>query len=107
MRVSGSSNNHGHGGRGETGGSVGARRNGHASRGKGGGLNGGPLKFEIRSDYAEGREVQRRIMSDVERLGYDANSLFAIKLALEEAIINAIKHGNKLDPKKHVRVEAK
>jgi serine/threonine-protein kinase RsbW len=108
MRVSGSSNNHGHGERETTGSGVGgARRNGNSSRVKASGLNGGPLKFEIRSDYAEGREVQRRIMSDVERLGYDANSLFAIKLALEEAIINAIKHGNKLDPKKHVRVQAK
>ena len=66
-----------------------------------------PLKFEIRSDFAEGREVQKRIMDDVERSGFDDHSTFAIKLALEEALINAIKHGNKLDPAKKVHIEAK
>jgi serine/threonine-protein kinase RsbW len=66
-----------------------------------------PLKFEITSTFAEGREVQKRITDDVERLGFDSHSQFAIKLALEEALINAIKHGNKLDPRKKVHVEAK
>jgi serine/threonine-protein kinase RsbW len=68
---------------------------------------GSPLKFDIRSDFAEGREVQKRIMNDVERSGFDDHSSFAIKLALEEALINAIKHGNNLDPSKKVHIEAK
>ena len=29
---------------------------------------------------------------------------FAVKLAVEEALVNAIKHGNQLDPDKRVRV---
>src|SRR3954467_10428292 len=66
-----------------------------------------PLKFDIRSDFAEGREVQKRIMDDVERLGFDDHSTFAIKLAVEEALINAIKHGNQLDPAKKVHIQAK
>jgi serine/threonine-protein kinase RsbW len=66
-----------------------------------------PLKFEIRSNFDEGREVQKRITDNVQRLGFDSHSQFAIKLALEEALINAIKHGNKLDPKKKVHVQAK
>jgi serine/threonine-protein kinase RsbW len=59
----------------------------------------------IASDYGDAREVQRLIRDEVARAGFDADSQFAIKLALEEALINAIKHGNKLDKGKHVRVE--
>lgn len=64
------------------------------------------MKFVINSDYARGREVQNRILDEVTRYKYNSDSLFAIKLALEEAFVNAIKHGNKLDPNKHVYVEA-
>jgi serine/threonine-protein kinase RsbW len=66
-----------------------------------------PMRFTIRSDYAEGRDVQKAILDNVERSGFNSQSAFAIKLALEEALINAIKHGNKLDPKKTVIVEAR
>ncbi len=64
------------------------------------------LRFIIRSDYAEGRQIQKRIVDEVERHRYCADALFAIKLALEEALINAIKHGNRLDRTKMVHVEA-
>ncbi len=77
-----------------------------ATRGKGGG-NGLPLRFEIPSDFAAGRKVQKRILDNVARSGFDSHSAFAIRLALEEALVNAIKHGNKLDPKKKVHIEAK
>jgi serine/threonine-protein kinase RsbW len=63
------------------------------------------VKFKIPSDFSAGREVQKRILDDVQRQGFASTSAFAIKLALEEALINAIKHGNKLDPKKSVHVE--
>ena len=66
-----------------------------------------PLSFTINSDFGAGRDVQKRIMDDVEKHGFNSESTFAIKLALEEALINAIKHGNKLDPKKKVHVEAR
>jgi serine/threonine-protein kinase RsbW len=64
------------------------------------------LRFEIPSDYEQGHDVQQRILSDVERSGFSSNSLFAVKIALEEALVNAIKHGNRQDPRKKVRVEA-
>jgi serine/threonine-protein kinase RsbW len=51
--------------------------------------------------------VQKRIMDEVERCGFDDHSVFAIKLSLEEALINAIKHGNGDDPAKKVHIEAK
>ncbi len=33
-----------------------------------------------------------------------SHSSYIIKLGLHEALVNAVKHGNKLDPKKHIRV---
>lgn len=65
------------------------------------------LKFTIPSDLAASREVQQQIMDAVHRAGFSENATFAIKLSLEEALVNAIKHGNKLDPKKHVHIQAK
>jgi serine/threonine-protein kinase RsbW len=62
--------------------------------------------FVIRSDFNEARDVQKRILDDVQGAGFNSQSQFAIKLALEEAIINAIKHGNKLDLTKSVRINA-
>jgi serine/threonine-protein kinase RsbW len=48
----------------------------------------------------------RRILEEVDRHHYTENASFAIKLALDEALINAIKHGNQLDPAKRVQIEA-
>jgi len=64
------------------------------------------LRFIIPSDFAESRQVQSRILEELQRYDYAPDAIFAIKLALEEAIINAIKHGNKFDPAKVVRIEA-
>jgi serine/threonine-protein kinase RsbW len=60
----------------------------------------------IPSNFAASREVQKRILDDVTRGGFNSQSAFAIKLALEEALTNAIRHGNRLDPAKKVRVSA-
>jgi serine/threonine-protein kinase RsbW len=62
-------------------------------------------KMIIASDYADAREVQRLILEEIDKAGFDHDTQFGIKLALEEAIINAIKHGNKLNKKKQVHVE--
>ena len=66
-----------------------------------------PLRFTIPSDLAATREVHKTIMDHVEKQKYDDQSTFAIRLALEEGLMNAIKHGNKLDPSKTVEIEAK
>jgi serine/threonine-protein kinase RsbW len=79
------------------------------SRKSGNGSGRGPLTFTINSDFEAGkhRAVQTRILREVEKRGYDPGSVFAIRLSLEEALINAMKHGNKLDPRKTVHVEAR
>jgi serine/threonine-protein kinase RsbW len=67
----------------------------------------GTLRYEFPSNFDAGCAVQTEILQEVERHGFNHNSLFATRLALEEALVNAIKHGNKFDPKKTVIVEAR
>ena len=74
---------------------------------KGGKAGNGSLHFEFASNFDTGCDVQKQILDEVKRHGFNTNSLFATRLALEEALVNAIKHGNKLDPAKKVIVEAK
>jgi serine/threonine-protein kinase RsbW len=66
-----------------------------------------PLQFTIPSVPAAIHDVHKRIMDEVERHHYGEQSAFAIRLALEEGLMNAVKHGNKLDASKTVHVEAK
>ena len=64
------------------------------------------LHFEIPSDLDRGRAVQDAILDRCRDFKYTEDAYFAIKLALDEAVTNAIKHGNKLDPSKSVVVNA-
>jgi len=59
----------------------------------------------IPSDTSQGHEVQERILNELEKVGFPDQDLFGVKLALEEGIVNAIKHGNGMDPSKNVVVE--
>lgn len=53
-----------------------------------------------------GRQVQNRILDEVDKHHYKSDAVFAIKLAMEEVITNAIKHGNKFDQSKNVTIQA-
>jgi serine/threonine-protein kinase RsbW len=46
-----------------------------------------------------------RLLSALEEKGYTQDDMFAVHLALEEAFLNAVKHGNKMDPSKKVTLE--
>lgn len=63
-------------------------------------------EFEVRipSDTAEGQAVQERIINTLERHEFTPRDVFGVRLALEEALVNAIKHGNGMDPDKNVYV---
>ena len=50
-------------------------------------------------------EVCGRVLLEVEANNFSQEDLFAAHLALQEAFANAIKHGNKMDPRKQVKVE--
>lgn len=66
-----------------------------------------PLKhyLQITSDLAHYRSVAPKIIALAQRQGFDNHELFAITLAVEEALINAIKHGNGNDARKKINIE--
>ena len=47
----------------------------------------------------------RELLNDVKDCGFDEDEVFGIHLALEEAFVNAVKHGNSADEQKSVSVE--
>jgi len=49
-------------------------------------------------------EAETAVLSALEDLGYDEDHWFAVRLALEEALVNAMKHGNRMDPSRKVRM---
>lgn len=61
-------------------------------------------KIVIPSDLASAKEPEQAILAEAAHHGFSEDSIFAIKLTLEEAITNAIKHGNKCDRSKTVTV---
>jgi serine/threonine-protein kinase RsbW len=65
---------------------------------------GAALDVVIPSDPAEARRVQDDIERALKSFLFDDREIFSIKLALEEALVNAIKHGNQMDRSKTVRI---
>jgi serine/threonine-protein kinase RsbW len=59
----------------------------------------------IPSDPSEARCVQDRIEQQLRSNHFEDREIFSIKLALEEALINAIKHGNQMDRSKKVHIQ--
>jgi serine/threonine-protein kinase RsbW len=87
------------------------RAGGQAASGAGAGAGGErapelPVHATIPTDFAAGFEIQQRIIEACEKQGFTPDEIFALKIATEEALVNAIKHGNKLDKAKTVRIEA-
>jgi serine/threonine-protein kinase RsbW len=63
-------------------------------------------EFDVRipSSTTEGQKIQERIISQLEAIEFPTRGIFGIRLALEEALVNAIKHGNGMDPGKTIRI---
>ncbi len=59
----------------------------------------------IPSRYPHAKAVEDRIVQEAQQAGYDEESLFALRLSLEESLTNAIRHGNSCDASKHVAVK--
>lgn len=62
-------------------------------------------KMVISSTFDAARSFEERVLRELDRYGYDDTAAFAVKLALEESLNNAIKHGNGLDPGKTVEID--
>ena len=65
------------------------------------------LDLHVASDLAEVRRVQDLVEAALQANRFGETDQFAVKLAVEEALVNAIKHGNQLDPGKRVRVQCR
>jgi serine/threonine-protein kinase RsbW len=60
--------------------------------------------IEFCSCLNKAREIECEILGCCEKHHFTESDIFAIKLALEEALVNAVKHGNKMDKCKMVKV---
>ena len=70
-------------------------------------VSGAPIKkiTVVDSDVYAIDKVCEQLLSQVRRKNYGSDAVFAIHLSLEEAILNAVKHGNKFDTSKKVVVD--
>jgi len=50
-------------------------------------------------------EVCNEIRQKLKEHNFDKDDIFAVHLTLEEAFYNAVKHGNKMDPTKKVKID--
>ena len=57
----------------------------------------------IPNDAAVGRQLLDNVLQKLEDLHWARREIFGVQLAVDEALINAISHGNALDETKHVR----
>jgi serine/threonine-protein kinase RsbW len=64
----------------------------------------GSRDIVIPTDPAEARRVQDDIEHTLKAFRFEEREIFSIRLALEEALVNAIKHGNQMDRTKKVHI---
>ncbi|MCS7016043.1 MAG: ATP-binding protein [Gemmatales bacterium] len=60
--------------------------------------------WRLPSDLDQIPGLQSQIVDLLSRCGFSERDMFAVRLALEEAVANAMKHGNRLLPHKCVEV---
>lgn len=61
-------------------------------------------KKVLPTDLGAVRETEREVLGLLRDQGYDDDQVFAVRLAFEEALVNAMKHGNGFDPNLSVHV---
>ncbi len=59
----------------------------------------------IPSDFEAGQAVIERMMAMIDDAGFPPRDMFGIRLSVDEAVVNAIKHGNQMSPDKTVRID--
>jgi serine/threonine-protein kinase RsbW len=65
------------------------------------------LSTMLASNLIDYHRLIDNIADQLAELGWEYPDLFAVRMALEESISNAIRHGNKEDPAKRVHVECR
>jgi serine/threonine-protein kinase RsbW len=61
--------------------------------------------WQLKSTEPEVKEVTCEVIKTLEDHKFGDDMVFAVHLSLEEAFVNAIKHGNHGDPQKNISVE--
>ena len=66
-----------------------------------------PMNYSIVVDSKPSAIVSvfKEIQSKLEDNNFGKDDIFAVHLTLEEAFLNAVKHGNKMDPSKKITVD--
>ena len=62
------------------------------------------IEHTFATDTAEAKRVLEELLSQLAENGWSDHEIFGTHMAVEEALMNAIKHGNQLDPEKDVEV---
>jgi serine/threonine-protein kinase RsbW len=62
---------------------------------------------EIPSEVEAGRDVLQKMLDQLGAAGWSDRDCFGVHLSVEEALVNAIRHGNQLCPEKVVRFECR
>lgn len=63
-----------------------------------------PWQLELANTMQAAERLSGELLEKARRQGFDEADLFAIHLALEEAFVNAVQHGNQSDPRKKIFV---
>jgi serine/threonine-protein kinase RsbW len=63
------------------------------------------ISVDLPSERGASRRITDELLEQLGHHGWSPSDIFAIHLAAEEAIVNAIVHGNRLDPRRTVHVE--
>jgi serine/threonine-protein kinase RsbW len=58
----------------------------------------------IPSHAAAGRAILDQLIAEMTQNGWPRCEIFRVRLAVEEALVNAIKHGNRQDPSKRIHI---
>lgn len=61
--------------------------------------------WTIPSTNAQAAAVQHQIVEAIQQHGYKREAVFAVRLALDEALVNAVRHGNQNDPTKSIHID--
>jgi len=63
------------------------------------------LEYKEKLSLESISEFTKNILAEIKPLNLSKNHIFDLRLCLEEALINAVKHGNKMDKNKSVSLK--
>ena len=64
-------------------------------------------EYVVPSNAGAGCDATHKVIEQLEKFRWDDNDIFSIQLAMEEAVVNAVKHGNRMNCDKKVRIAAR